>query len=135
MANYTSKFSGIQIDRAVAYFNAIDKSGRTIITIPVTANDWVDNSDDITDGKFKCTVTLQGSENTNALYPPLVYLIQTAVYNSSIGAVGDKWDLNYNYKAESQTMTIICYSNIKIVGDLVLVTVLSDASSLTQIND
>ena len=35
---YVSKFSGVEIDRAVAYYNDMQRIGRTIIQVPIIAN-------------------------------------------------------------------------------------------------
>lgn len=48
---YTSIHSGVDIDRAVSYYKSLDTYGRTILSVPVTTEDWIKIEDeDINNG-------------------------------------------------------------------------------------
>lgn len=134
MPQYISKFSGVDIDRAVAYYKATAGS-RVILKVDVSTGDWVDSSGS-SYGKYKVQIVASGSErvsntgplptNSNALdEPPQVYFIE----DSGAGQPAAKWDLNYTYEQIDNNNAITCYSNKKIAGDIVIVSVLSGGSS------
>lgn len=46
MNQYTSIHSGVDIDRAVSYYKSIDAYGRTILSVSVTTEDWIEINDE-----------------------------------------------------------------------------------------
>lgn len=116
MAQYTSIHSGIDIDKAVSYFNSIQAYGRTILSVDVeNTTDWKvrgniadadTNNIYIKDGSesvFYIKIQLSGSYQLGGA--PIVYFIDNE---------GQKWDLNYIYRGgteEDPTRIICCYSN------------------------
>lgn len=133
MATYVSKFTGVEIDRAVAYFNDIQRTGRKVITFDTSSNDWKTSSDDgdKTNGNYYIDASLSGVGSIDGGFsqPPQVFFIQGDVYGDNIGQVGLRWDLDYKWDIGSNaSQHIRAYSNIPIIGKLCLVTVLSDIS-------
>lgn len=121
---YVSKFSGVQIDAAVAYYNAIEQAGRKVITVEIKDTDWKGSSK-----PYSLGITLSGVSNiggaTTSPAPdagipsPIVYFLSN----------GDnkRWDLDYDYNYENGKGTITCYSNLKVSGRMIIVTVLSNS--------
>ena len=152
MASYQSKFSGVEIDRAVAYFNAIDKAGRTILTLGISqgtgTNGWTASStpDDIAHAKYYVEITasdLFDIVGSNFNKPPEVYFVQNGTYvgtytgggTYTVGYDGQKWDIDYLFVRVSGSITKIkCYSNLPLAGTVVIVSVLSTPSSGTVID-
>lgn len=137
MATYVSKFTGVEIDRAVAYFNDIQQTGRQVITFEVSTTDWQTSSatTDTANGKYYIDASLNGVGTIDGGFsqPPQVFFIQSEPYGS-IGQAGLKWDLDYKWLSENDSQYIRVYSNIKIVGTLCLVTVLSDLNPISRTN-
>ena len=151
MASYQSKFSGIEIDRAVAYFNAIDKAGRVIVTVGVNINDWKlsansGNPEDAEHGVYYVDVQMTGVIIPEGMTPqaidrpPIVYLVQTQPYvhgSTTIGRAGLKWEIEYNTAIETGSIDnafVRCYSNINLPGKIVIVSVLSTIYAETDNN-
>ena len=69
MATYQSKFSGVEIDEAVAYYNAIEKSGRTVLTVDINSGTgtggWTQSGDvaDLAYGKYFANITAESVFN------------------------------------------------------------------------
>lgn len=124
---YVSKFSGVQIDAAVAYYNAIEQAGRKIITVGINEDAWKGLSK-----PYSLKITLSGvynvagattSSTSNTEIPsPIVYFLSDD---------NKRWDLDYDYKYENGVGTITCYSNLKISGNMIIVTVLSNGGKAT----
>lgn len=125
---YVSKFSGVQIDAAVAYYNAIEQAGRKIITVGIDKETaWKGSSK-----PYSLKITLSGvynvagattSPTSNTGIPsPIVYFLSDD---------NKRWDLDYDYKYENGVGTITCYSNLKISGNMIIVTVLSNGGKAT----
>lgn len=118
MADYISKFSGVEIDKAVAYYNAIQLAGRKIIEVSVVEDKWSGDA-----APYSLTITLKGAANivgsTTKIYSPTVYFIDSN---------GNRWEVDYNYKYNqtSSVGTIVCNSNQKIAGTVVIMGVMSD---------
>lgn len=134
MASYQSKFSGPQIDEAVAYFNAIEKEGRTVLTSGINAGTstggWAEsiNASDKAFGNYYAEITAEGVFNIQGASfnkPPEVYFVQGDPYGT-IGSRDQKWDLDYVFIRVGGSITKIkCYSNIPLAGTFVIVSVLS----------
>lgn len=138
MASYQSKFSGPQIDAAVAYFNAIEKEGRTVLTSSInqgtSTGGWSESTDPLDKalGNYYAEITPEGVFNIQGASfnkPPEVYFVQRGSYGTApntIGSDGQKWDLDYVFVRVSGSITKIkCYSNIPLAGTFVIVSVLS----------
>ena len=122
MGNYISKYAGADIDKAVAYYLAIDKSGRTVLAADVTTTNWV-NAAAGDPGKYMCTITTIDGGNLLGLKintPPLVYFVD---------GNKKKWDMDYKFTYDQTDAhlieSIVCYSNAKKAGSIIAVTVLS----------
>lgn len=114
MSTYKSRFSGVMIDRAVAYFNAIDTYGRMQQKAEVTGNSgdypWVVSTD--SNYNYQFTVDLTGIARVKG-EPPIVYFIDSQ---------GARWDLPYKFTTISGTDSLICYSNIDTIsGNIIIV--------------
>lgn len=129
MSQYVSKFSGVNIDRAVAYYNDMQRIGRVILTVPVSdsSQDWPESSTDYDKDKAKyyADITTYGIHtiSSSALAePPQVYFLDSN---------GLRWESEYRYYSEERqgqnVNHIRCYSNARKNGKFVIVSVLSNA--------
>lgn len=143
MATYKSKFSGVQIDNAVAYFLGVNTAGRDLQKFEVYTSTsgqtvkWATSTSDEDKklGRYYVDITMTGNytiSGTSANNPsPLVYFIQNDTYgsgSSSIGAAGQKWEIDYKFSAASGSTNYNkcrAYSNLDVQGMLVIVTTLS----------
>lgn len=121
MSQYVSKFSGVNIDRAVAYYNDMQRIGRTILEIPITANDWETSSgDDVSIARFYVDITASGVNtiSSEALdKPPQIYFLDTN---------GLRWETEYRYAVVNNENCARCFSNANKAGTMVLVSVMSN---------
>jgi hypothetical protein len=126
-SNYVSKFSGVEIDKAVAYYNAIQTAGRKIIEVAVKDTDWKE----ATTG-YTITITLKGASNiagsTKSIYSPTLYFLDE---------VCDKWEMNYNYTYNEADGIgkIICYSNANKTGTIIIMGIMSDDTVSTIVTE
>jgi len=124
MATYKSKFSGVEIDRAVAYFNSIEQAGRTILSVSVNSNNWKGSASpyyvDIT---IEGVYTVIGTESGDVITkPPQIYFVETGT------DAGQKWDIDYRVfkdPANNNKIFYRCYSNRKIAGNIIIMSVMS----------
>lgn len=128
MSQYVSKFSGVDIDRAVAYYNDMQRIGRVILTVPVSdsSQDWLESSTDYDRDKanYYADITTYGVHtiSSSALAePPQVYFLDSN---------GLRWESEYRYYSEERqgqnVNHIRCYSNARKNGKFVIVSVLSN---------
>jgi hypothetical protein len=138
MTQYTSIHSGVEIDRAVAYYKSIDSYGRSVINCPIQISNWNSVSellastseDDVEDKRklngvtanYYIKITLRGTYKIGGA--PIVYFIDNT---------GQKWEIDYffdngilNPQADT-SYSIYCLSNTNIYsGSIVMVGTLSN---------
>lgn len=121
MSQYVSKFSGVNIDRAVAYYNDMQRIGRTIIQIPIIANNWIDSSgDDTSIANYYIDITASGVNTISSAalaLPPQVYFLDST---------GLRWETEYRFAVVNNENCVRCFSNAKKAGTMVIVSVLSN---------
>ena len=118
---YISKFSGVEIDRAVAYYNST-ASQRVSLTVTPT---WLSTAgDENPPAKYKTIITLSGSYSiaNGGLTMPEVYFKDNS---------GTRWDIEYKWATSGSgnniTQTLTCYSNTnQKTGEIVISTTISD---------
>lgn len=124
MSQYVSKFSGVEIDRAVAYYNDMQRIGRTILQVPIKTTDWLDSSGDDTSIANYCVDI--ASDGVNAIsisssalaFPPQVYFLD---------GTGLRWETEYRFTVGANNKNRIrCFSNAQMAGTIVIVSVLSN---------
>lgn len=129
---YTSIHSGVDIDRAVSYYNSIDAYGRSVINCPISTSNWklVSSVTDTTDktkligvtAKYYIKITLSGAYKIGGA--PIIYFVDSN---------GQKWEINYivdsgmlNPEA-NESYSIYCLSNTNVYsGRIVMVGTLSN---------
>ena len=124
---YISKFSGVDIDKAVAYYNGIKNQGeRQLVSVNVGISDWAESDEH---AAFKVTIRLSGILDTGAAD---VYFIQSS--ESIVGAVGQRWNVDYVYSTgvngNENYSQFICYSNIKIEGSMVFMAIATPTQNI-----
>lgn len=146
MAQYVSKFSGENIDRAVAYYNAMQRIGRTILKVGVNADDWQviepgDRDEEI--ANYRLFLGMTGVLNVaNAEFeePPILYFLSNGDYidggdqdSSNDKWEGLKWELEYRcVPGLNGDYEITCYSNLRMAGTIVITAILSNAISVND---
>ena len=114
MSTYKSRFSGIMIDRAVAYFNAIDTYGRIQQEVNVesgSSHEW-EPAGSGSDYNYKYEVDLYGIARVKGA-PPMVYFLDDPD--------GARWDLPYTFTTDNNGDHLTCYSNVALNGKIVIV--------------
>jgi hypothetical protein len=138
MTQYTSIHSGVDIDRAVAYYKSIDSYGRSVINCPIEGyideeqkGDWKlvssatgadkNKLNGIT-SKYYIKITLSGTYKIGGA--PIVYFIDST---------GQKWEIDHIFDKNILTpqantsYSIYCLSNTNIYsGSIVMVGTLSN---------
>lgn len=121
MSQYVSKFSGVEIDRAVAYYNDMQRIGRTIIQVPIIANNWLNSSgDDASIANYYIDIIADGVNaisSTALALPPQVYFLDST---------GLRWETEYRFAVVNNKNCVRCFSNAKKAGTMVIVSVLSN---------
>ena len=131
MTQYTSIHSGVDIDKAVSYYNSIDAYGRNVINCPVLTNNWKLVSSATGTDRTKLTgvsanyyikITLSGTYKIGGA--PIIYFIDNN---------GQKWEIDHIFDqgilnpAENTQYSIYCLSNTNIYsGSIVMVGTLSN---------
>ena len=126
MTQYTSIHSGVDIDKAVSYYNSIDAYGRNVINCPVLTNNWKLVSSATGTDRTKLTgvsanyyikITLSGTYKIGGA--PIIYFIDNN---------GQKWEIDHIFDqgilnpAENTQYSIYCLSNTNIYsGSIVMV--------------
>ena len=138
MTQYTSIHSGVDIDRAVAYYKSIDSNGRSVINCPIEGyiseeqkGDWKlvtsatgvdkDKLNGIT-SKYYIKITLSGTYKIGGA--PIIYFIDST---------GQKWEIDHIFDngildpQANTSYSVYCLSNTNIYsGRIVMVGTLSN---------
>lgn len=138
MTQYTSIHSGVDIDRAVAYYQSIDAYGRSVINCPIDgyinaeqSGDWKLVSSAVGEDKIKLSgvsanyyikITLSGIYKIGGA--PIIYFIDST---------GQKWEIDHIFDntilnpQTNMSYSIYCLSNTNIYsGRIVMVGTLSN---------
>lgn len=140
MTQYTSIHSGVDIDKAVSYYNSLDTYGRTILSVPVTIGNWLDvpentsagGDDSIVGGNssnYYIKITLSGTYKLGGA--PLVYFVDDN---------GQQWYIDHIFTPmktglkfdPSNIQNIYCLSNTKIAGAVVITCNLTDVKTINE---
>lgn len=141
---YVSKFSGVNIDRAVAYYNGIQNVGRTILKVNVATSDWNSTSGatDASIANYRLYITMTGVSTTSGeafSEPPILYFLSDGGYEDGSETTGTKsewaglkWDLEYRCSLGlNNSYSVVCYSNLKMSGTMVITAILSNINDGT----
>lgn len=122
MSQYVSKFSGVEIDRAVAYYNDMQRIGRTILQVPIAAGNWQATSGgDTSIANYYIDITSDGVNTVSSAAldsPPQVYFLDTE---------GLRWETEYRFAVVNNKNYVRCFSNAQKAGTIVIVSVLSNS--------
>lgn len=123
MSQYVSKFSGVEIDRAVAYYNDMQRIGRTILQVPIAAGNWQATSgDDTSIANYYIDITADGVNTISSAaldFPPQIYFLDED---------GLRWEMEYRFAVANNTNYVRCFSNAQKDGTIVIVSVLSNST-------
>ena len=153
---YTSIHSGVDIDRAVSYYKSLDTYGRTILSVPVTTEDWIkiedkdrnnglgilfdkklvfdEESNDYIEKYTKKANNYKKIELTGTYKlggAPLVYFVDDN---------GQQWYIDHIFTPmktgkefdPSNIQNIYCLSNTKIAGAIIITCNLTDTKTINE---
>lgn len=128
MSQYVSKFSGVEIDRAVAYYNDMQRIGRTILQVSIVTpkggvSPWqsTTGTPDSTMANFYIDITADGVNTISSAaldFPPQIYFLDED---------GLRWEMEYRFVVTNNTNYVRCFSNAQKDGTIVIVSVLSNS--------
>lgn len=136
---YTSIHSGIDIDKAVSYYKSMEAYGRTILSVPIGENNWIDTPDDKTNGgdslvvgenpsNYYVKITLSGIYKLGGA--PSVYFVDNNGQQWYIDHIFTPLSTNGNFDP-TNIQNIYCLSNIKMAGAVVITCNLTDAKTFS----
>ena len=121
MSQYVSKFSGVEIDRAVAYYNDMQRIGRTILQVSIVTPEggvspWqsTTGTPDSTMANFYIDITADGVNTISSAaldFPPQVYFLDED---------GLRWEMEYRFAVANNTNYVRCFSNAQKDGTIVI---------------
>ena len=131
---YTSIHSGVDIDKAVSYYNSLNLYGRTILSVAVSETDWKSMEEpsptEISDktSNYYIKIALSGS-----------YKIGGAPSVCFVDEDGQYWSMDCVFAPLSkegafdptEIQTIYCLSNKQISGAVVITCNLTDTKTIT----
>lgn len=127
MSQYVSKFSGVNIDRAVAYYNDMQRIGRTILQVPIITPEGGDSPWQSTTGtpdsdiaNYYIDIIADGVNTISSAaldFPPQVYFLDST---------GLRWETEYRFAVVDNKNCVRCFSNAQKDGTIVIVSVLSN---------
>lgn len=144
MNQYTSIHSGVDIDRAVSYYKSMDAYGRTILSVPITTENWIEIEDEdrnngfdiLFDEKLVGETTIYQKKANNYIKIKLAgtYKIGGAPLVYFVDNNGQQWYIDHIFTPLSTSgnfdptniQNIYCLSNIKIAGAIVITCNLTD---------
>lgn len=140
MTQYTSIHSGVDIDRAVSYYKSIDTYGRTILSVKITENNWIDVPSDKSSGEdslivggnssnYYIKISLSGTYKLGGA--PLVYFVDENGQQWYIDHIFTPLSTDGNFDPTS-IQNIYCLSNVKIAGAIVITCNLTDTKTISE---
>lgn len=137
---YTSIHSGIDIDKAVSYYKSIETYGRTILSVPIEENNWIDTPDNKTSGadslvvgenpsNYYVKITLSGTYKLGGA--PSVYFVDNNGQQWYIDHIFTPLSTNGSFDP-TNIQNIYCLSNIKMAGAIVITCNLTDIKTINE---
>lgn len=150
MAQYTSIHSGVDIDKAVSYYKSLDTYGRTILSVSVTTEDWIEIKDEdknngldiLFDKKLVDETTIYTKKANNYIKITLsgTYKLGGAPLVYFVDDNGQQWYIDHIFTPLStdgnfdptNIENIYCLSNTKITGAIVITCNLTDIKTINE---
>ena len=125
-SNYVSRYTGEQIDGAVSYYLGFGASrNKQEILIGIEETDWkdIDNGEGgIYFGKYYILINLTGLSQIGG--DPIVFFTDEN---------GNKWELDHTFGSATSPERLMCYSNLKISGNIHIISPFATITDPAQV--
>lgn len=147
---YTSIHSGVDIDKAVFYYKSLDTYGRTILSVPITTENWTEiKNEDRTSGLGILFDEILVDETTTYIKKANNYIKITLTGTYKLGGAplvyfvdekGQQWYIDHVFTPTetgeefdpSNIQNIYCLSNTDIAGAIVITCNLTDIKTINE---